>query len=398
MHIKQKPEDFRVEEIPALQPGKEGDYAFYRLEKRNWTTPDAMQIIQRRWKLDRRRIAVGGLKDRHAETIQYLTIYRGPQRKLTHAHLQLTYLGQTASAYESEHILANRFVITVRALNSDQASAALQTVQDIRDVGVPNYFDDQRFGSVTQGGPFLAHQLLLGEYEAALRSALTAPYAFERAPQKKEKGVLRVHWGNWPHCEEELRQLPRTGSQTDALRVIEYLVAHPEDFVGALERLRPEMRTLYLSAHQSYLWNRMLAEFLFDRFQPEELTSIATQLGDLPVPHHLTEAEREQVRDLHLPLHSARIHLEESDPRKPYFDRVLAEEGLTQEQFKLKDFRNLFFSKGERAAWCWPRDLTSRAAGDEEHPGRRKLTLSFELPRGCYATLLVKRITRVDAG
>src|SRR2546425_8917597 len=36
-------------------------------------------------------------------------------------------------------------------------------------------------------------------------------------------------------------------------------VHHPTDFKGALERLRPELRGLYLSAYQSYLWNRMLA-------------------------------------------------------------------------------------------------------------------------------------------
>ena len=32
-------------------------------------------------------------------------------------------------------------------------------------------------------------------------------------------------------------------------------------------------------------------------------------------------------------------------------------------------------------------------AADELHPGRRKLVLSFDLPRGSYATLIVKRIT-----
>jgi len=91
-----------------LQAGKTGDYALYRLDKRGWTTPDALAIIRKRWKLEVRRLAVGGLKDRHAETTQYITIYRGPQRKLTHANLQVAYLGQVAEAYSSEHIEANR--------------------------------------------------------------------------------------------------------------------------------------------------------------------------------------------------------------------------------------------------------------------------------------------------
>jgi tRNA pseudouridine13 synthase len=60
---------------------------------------------------------------------------------------------------------------------------------------------------------------------------------------------------------------------------------------------------------------------------------------------------------------------------------------------KLKGFRKLFFSKGERAALCLPADLKDEAGEDELQPGLRKLVLSFELPRGSYATLLVKRIT-----
>ena len=69
---------------------------------------------------------------------------------------------------------------------------------------------------------------------------------------------------------------------------------------------------------------------------------------------------------------------------------------MTLEQFKLKGFRNLFFSKGERAAWCFPQNLEARNAKDEEHARKQKLTLRFDLPRGSYATLVVKRITRVE--
>jgi tRNA pseudouridine13 synthase len=110
---------------------------------------------------------------------------------------------------------------------------------------------------------------------------------------------------------------------------------------------------------------------------------------------HLTETEQAHLAALELPLHSHRFRLEEADPRKPFFDAVLAEEGLTQEQFKLKGPRELFFSKGERHALCIPTGLAAEASEDEAHPGRQKLTLRFDLPRGSYATLIVKRVTRV---
>jgi tRNA pseudouridine13 synthase len=388
MHIKQKPDDFWVEELTNCQPGKTGDYAFYRLDKRGWTTSDAMAIIRRRWKIEVRRVSIGGLKDRHAETIQYLTIYRGPHRKLTHSNLQLTYLGQVPQAYNSEHIDANRFAVTIRAMTTEQIGAALRALEEVLEVGVPNYYDDQRFGSVAHGGSFLAQQIILGEYEAALQSALTAPYAFERAAQKKEKATLRQHWGNWPYCQQHLSKGP-------ARTIVEYLAAHADDFRGALERLPPELRSLYLSSYQSHLWNHMLVDWLSDHVPAKYLTQVALRLGEVPMPRRLNADLREQLRTLELPLHSARNHLDESDPRKPYFDRILAEEGLTLEHFKLKGFRNLFFSKGERAAWCFPQYLEARNAKDEEHPNKQKLALRFDLPRGSYATLVVKRITRV---
>jgi tRNA pseudouridine13 synthase len=386
MHIKEKSEDFQVEELTDCNAGKTGDFAFYRLQKRGWTTLDALAVVRRRWKLQARRISFGGLKDRHAQTIQYLTIYRGPQRKLTHPNLQVTYLGQLPEAYESRHIRANRFAVTIRAMTDEQIAAALRSLEEVIDVGVPNYYDDQRFSSVVVGGAFFAFQLLIGEYEAALHLALTAPYAFERGAQKREKVILRQHWADWRLCRQ---LLPRN-------RIVEYLFANPDDFQGALERLPAELRTLYLSAYQSHLWNRMLSAWLSDRIAVKDMTPVGLRLGEMPMPRRLDSELLREVRELALPLHSSRAHLEDTDPRKVYFDRVLAEEEVTLDQFKLKGFRDLFFSKGERPAWCFPERLEARTAKDEEHSRKKKLTLRFDLPRGSYATLVVKRITRAE--
>jgi tRNA pseudouridine13 synthase len=70
--IKCRPDDFRVEELTAVQPGT-GPFAFYRLSKQSLGTPEAVEAILRRWNIARARLATGGLKDRHASTIQYLT-------------------------------------------------------------------------------------------------------------------------------------------------------------------------------------------------------------------------------------------------------------------------------------------------------------------------------------
>src|SRR3954470_13426216 len=118
MKLKQQPEDFQVEELTDVAPTGAGAFALYRLTKRGWTTLDALGMVRRRWKIDHRRLSYGGLKDRHAQTVQYLTIFHGPQRRLTQDGIALEYLGQVPAAYTSHDMRGNRFRMTLRDLKA----------------------------------------------------------------------------------------------------------------------------------------------------------------------------------------------------------------------------------------------------------------------------------------
>jgi tRNA pseudouridine13 synthase len=391
MKLKQQPEDFQVEELTAVVPSGVGPFSLYRLEKRGWATLDALQALRRRWKIEPRRVSYGGLKDRHAQTVQYLTIFHGPRRHLQHHDVKVQYLGQTSRPYTSKDIRANRFRITLRGLDPHEVPAAQQALEEMRVDGIANYFDDQRFGSVGAGQTFVAHALVQNRYEDALRLALAQPYAYDRGPQKQEKETLRAHWGDWATCKT---LLPRGHARS----LVDYLVSHPTDFRGAVARLRPDLRSLYLSAYQSYLWNRILALALTRLCRPEQLVPIELRLGKAPMHRRLDDAQRRELSRLSLPLPSARLKLDPGDPRAPLIEAVLAEEGLTLHELKIKAFREPFFSKGERSALCLPAGLTYEASSDERSPERQKLVLAFDLPRGSYATLIVKRIQQVSPG
>jgi tRNA pseudouridine13 synthase len=391
MKLRQRPEDFRVEEFPSVTPSPPGvaggPFAFYRLDKRGWTTPDALNALRRRWKVDFRRLSYGGLKDRHADTTQYLTIHNGPEKHHDQGGFKVTYLGRLGEPYTSEHIRANGFMVTLRSLSAADAERAQAALPEVADVGVPNYFDDQRFGSVGEGTAFVAREMVLGNFEQALKLALAAPYEHDRAEAKKEKAILTARWGDWPAAKAEL---PRGHARS----IIDYLVHHPADFRGACARLRPELQGLYLSAWQSHLWNQMLARWLADRVPADQLIPIHLKTGDVVMPRAMPEAVRPEWDALALPLPSARLKFDPSAPWAGVVSAVMAEAGIPLDQMRIRGMQQPFFSKGERIARIPVANLAAEAGDDELNRGRRKLTLRFELPRGCYATMIVKRLTR----
>lgn len=385
MKLKQRPDDFFVEELTDVTPGRSGAFAFYRLEKRGWTTPDAIGAIRRRWDLHADSVGYGGLKDRHAHTIQYISIRHGPQRGLEHHEVKLDYLGQLPQAYGSRDIRANGFRVTLRDLSAEAAHRAGRELASIRCDGVPNYFDDQRFGSVGDGREFVARHLVRGDFEAALKLALAGPYEFDPAEAKREKAILLEWWGRWAECKE---RLPRGHARS----LVDYLVHHPTHFRGAVERLRPDLQGMYLSAYQSYLWNAILAGVLTDWLPAADVATVALRLGPLPLPRRLDDEARVRLHALAIPLPAARSPFDPAAAWAGSAERVLAAEGLEWSQLKIKGLRKPFFTKGERLAFVVPHGLTGEVRDDEAHPGRSKLALTFDLPRGCYATMVVKRV------
>ena len=98
------------------------------------------------------------------------------------------------------------------------------------------------------------------------------------------------------------------------------------------------------------------------------------------------------MKALTIPLPSARVDMPDDPAIRACFESVLKQEGLTLSQIKLKHYREPFFSKGERAGFYVPEGLQHEVGWDKLNKGHRKLKLTFTLPRGSYATLLVKRV------
>ena len=125
---------------------------------------------------------------------------------------------------------------------------------------------------------------------------------------------------------------------------------------------------------------------------PEQVRDVEVGNEPLPFPIQLTAAQCDALQAAELPLPAARSR-HEAGPYAELMQRVVAAEGLEPRQLRVKYPRDSFFSKGQRAAMAVPRGLAATAEADELYPGRQKLRLCFELPRGSYATIVIKRLT-----
>ncbi len=386
--LKRQPEDFQVEELTQY-PTSGGIFALYRLTKRSMGTPEVVEEILRRWKLPRDRVSYGGLKDKHALTTQFVTIFQGPRRDLREKAFELVYMGQGDRPFTPHDIAGNRFLVTLRSLQPQSIEPIVEAIGQVKQHGIPNYFDDQRFGSVGFSGEFVAHPWCMGDYERTLWLALADANEHDRPDERAEKQILRDLWGNWNACKQKL-------SQSNRRSIITYLDDRPGDFRGAVSRLRVDLRGIYLAAFQSALWNRLLAAWLQSNCRPEQLVAVPLKLGAVPFFLQLDPDQRQQLQSTELPLPSARIKLEPG-PIDTLMSKVLSDFGMELRQIRVKYPRDSFFSKGERRAVIMVGKVEHIVAADELEAGRQKIRLSFDLPRGSYATILVKRLTELNS-
>ena len=71
--IKQHPSDFCVEELPVYEPTGSGGHVFIRVRKTGWSTPACVQRIARLLGIPHDTFGHAGMKDRHAVTVQTLS-------------------------------------------------------------------------------------------------------------------------------------------------------------------------------------------------------------------------------------------------------------------------------------------------------------------------------------
>jgi tRNA pseudouridine13 synthase len=386
--IKQRPEDFVVREGFRFEPEPEGPVWIYRMDKQKVSTLQALERIAKEFAVRRRNLSVCGLKDKQGRTEQLVGVLGGPlgtSEVVQSGDLRLKLIGRTAQPLTSANISANRFEVTVRDLSGDEAARVPDSVAEVQRAGVVNYFDSQRFGFLKHGQGFLARHLLRGHWEAALKAFLATPSELDRSDDAKVKAFWRDHWGEW-----QLRA-PHDAAKRYA-PMLRRLREDPNDFKGAFLHIDRRVRAMALFELQSFIWNEGVKRYLAERVPASDLIGLRYQAGSLLFPRALPRALRDELWSATFPLLAPESSFEDELVRTSALGALRAQ-GLELPDLRVPGTPQLFFKHEERPLFVLPGKLrANEPRADELNRGRLKVNLSFTLPPGAYATLVVRRL------
>ncbi len=383
--IKVEYEDFQVEEIPLYAPCGQGEHTFFEIEKRGLSTLRAVEEIARALRVRPALIGFAGLKDAHAVTRQVLSVEHVPPERVLALELpgiRVLWARRHTNKLKQGHLAGNRFVIRIRDVPEEALERARPILEVLQRRGVPNYFGEQRFGR-RRNTHLLGRALLRGDAEEFLQEFLGRPQPDElpavlEARRLYDAGQLEAALRAWPPQFQEER------------RTLEVLLRSPAGDAPqrAVRSISKRLRRFFVSAYQSHLFNRILAERIdtLDRLFAGDVAYKHDSGGAFLVVDPALEQPRADRFEISPsgPLYGYRMLMAEG--RQGELERqVLAEEGLTLEDFKQAEGLRL---KGGRRPLRFPvRDVEVRYDAG--------LVLAFTLPPGCYATSVLAEVMKV---
>lgn len=388
--IKDRAEDFFVEELSLYEPSGEGTHTYFVIEKRGMTTMAAVQSVARALGRQSRDIGHAGLKDARAVTRQTLSVeHIDPDRvsTLDIPGLKVLSVTQHRNKLKRGHLRGNRFVLKIRETDPTALPRAMTIMEVLADTGVPNYFGPQRFG-VRGDNWLIGRSVIRGDFDQAMSVMLGEPGTLDhgdvlKARRLYDAGQLQDAADAWPYHHNQQRRACRAILKSNG------------DFRCGWRAIDRTLRGLFVSAYQSHLFNQVLADRMGG------LNCI--EAGDLAWKHANGACFRVQDVAAEQP----RCQSFEISPTGPLFghrmteasglpgqreSRILAAEGLELSSFRTRDGVS---ADGVRRPLRVP--LISPALDDGTDEWGHFLRLSFTLPPGSYATCVVREVCKEAA-
>lgn len=173
--FKVQPEDFVVTEDLGYDLTGEGEHLFLWVEKKNLNTAYVAEALAKFTGIPLRNVTYAGRKDKYGVCRQWIGLHVPGNQSYDFSSFALeglTILSQSRhnKKLRTGQLKGNHFEITLRDVSAPEA--VIERLQQIRVLGVPNYYGEQRFGVrrqtadgqlVLSGNLALAQKMIAGE-------------------------------------------------------------------------------------------------------------------------------------------------------------------------------------------------------------------------------------------
>jgi len=409
--LRDAPEDFRVREIEGVDPeplGADPDafpHLIVRATLHDWDTNAFVAALSDHLGISRERVSWAGTKDKRAVTTQLLSVDGvDPDDLPAISGVDLEPVGRFGRRLLFGDLAGNAFEVVVREPERpEQVDAIVAELVDFAGgtVGVPNVFGLQRFGSRRPVTHEVGRRIVAGDWEGAAMAYVGNPYETEPEDTRRARAYVE-ETRDWAGALERMPR--RLGHERAILHTLaESGGTDPADFRAGLEALPSNLQALFVNAAQSHAFNRMLSARLarglpFDRAVEGDVVCFAETVGGLTVPDpdrtQQVTADRVETVNRHVergrafvtaPLVGTDTTLGSGEPGA--IERaVLDELDLAPAAFALP---GAFDSSGTRRAILVTTDLDV---------DREPLGFGFSLPKGSYATVLLREFLKTPPG
>lgn len=398
--IRTKNEDFYVEEIPESNPSGEGPNTWLWIEKNSRTTLDVLLDIARELKINRKQMGFAGMKDKKAVTRQWICISNKTPEELQGLgeklyNVKIIDIIPNQKKLRMGQLVGNKFRLMVRDVEDPGVAAqeAQEILNQLKERGVPNYYGYQRFGKDRPNTHLVGKALIMGGVKEAVDRYIGHPYETEpkhiqEARRFYDEGELEESLESMPSgmryekmmLRALIREMKKRGELTE------------KSYILALRSIPKPLSRMFVHAYQSYLFNRAVSE-------RTKLGIDQYVKGDILIDNeeHLIHEFREEEIDNEIknfqahpssPLYGSKVPLA-GGKLGEMEQKILDDEELKLEDFKVPQMPKLG-SHGIRRAMRFKIWDVSAEATDEG------VLVSFSIPKGCYATAVLREVMKVD--
>ncbi len=408
--LRQEVEDFVVKEITNREEGEEGKYLILELVKRDWDTHHFTRTLAKILQISQKRISVAGTKDKRAITTQKISIFDLDASKIEKVHLkdiELKVLGRSRKSIELGDLWGNDFIITIRNIDysPEETKKLLEKTTDgiLSQGGVPNFFGIQRFGSVRPVTHLVGKAIVEGDFEKAALLYIAEPFPDEPEETKKARQFVK----ETRDFKEGLKSYPlRLGHER---AMMNHLIANPDDFAGSFLVLPKNLYKMFVHGYQSFIYNIILCRRLekglsLNQAVEGDIVCFKNEAG-MPDSSKTEKVTAETVTAMNrlikrnrafitapLPGHSTEFA---SGIPGEIEQEVLQELNVHLKGFNIEKIPEMS-SKGMRREVLLQVEPKFEVAEDELSPGKSKAELEFMLPKGSYATTVLREYMKVD--